>query len=242
MKTVQVIDGIPYRLRATPGNPESDVKFVHECCDCNLRHDVKIDIPAEVKGIDVTFNALDQRGKTPISLHAENVYPIWKKMVKSAKFRIVVFSPFLDSSLLQLLKNAAIPADRIHLVTDFSGQTLLEHPAQLKTIHALLQSGIEVKHLPRLHAKVLLVDRGSIALGSQNFTRAGKKNREVSSAFPNNRLSRPFADILLEWREEAKAIDPLLMEELLGKLEPLHRQHERLVKDAQQIIKESTRV
>lgn len=239
MATTQVIDGVPYKLHAVPGNPKSTVEFKHCCCDCGLQHDVTIDVPAEVKGIDITFSALAVREEDSISLHAENVYPIWKKAVKKAKYRITVFSPYFDYSLIQLLQNTNLSVDSIQVITDFSAQTLLEHPAQLKTIQALLEKGIAVKHLPGLHAQVLLVDGGTLVLGSQNVTRAGKLNWEVSGFFPRNKITSPFAQKLKAWIEEAEEIDPELVKHLLEKVEPLHKQYETLVRETQQALEEA---
>jgi len=60
MKKVKVIDGVPNRLRGVKSGAVSVVKFIHKCCSCGLRHDVKIEHTGKDPAVDITFNRLDK--------------------------------------------------------------------------------------------------------------------------------------------------------------------------------------
>jgi len=83
----------------------------------------------------------------------------------------------------------------------------------------LISSGIEVRSLPRLHAKVLLVDGWQVTLGSQNFTGYARRSRETSLAADTDLGASTFVRILTEWFDEAVPVDGGLADRLLQRLE-----------------------
>jgi hypothetical protein len=140
--------------------------------------------------------------------------------VQESSESIVVFSPYLDSMLDRLLKNSALAADAITVVTDFSPSSgAIDYRAQLTGMRALMRRGIEVRSLPRLHAKVLLCDWQTATAGSQNFTSYGRGSNEVT-VVPADDLSRSqFVATLREWLSASAPVDLEIVERLLTGLE-----------------------
>lgn len=152
------------------------------------------------------------------SLLAKDAYREWTKRVKSAEHSIVVFTPYFDRLLEQLLGNATVGPESITVVTDLSPTGGSEYLAQLTTIQRMLSAGIEVRSLERLHAKVLLVDDANVSLGSQNFTSFARKSKECT-AVPGDQLGGSrFVEQLLNWNDEASRVDEALVAELLARL------------------------
>jgi hypothetical protein len=98
------------------------------------------------------------------SQFAEDISKLWKKAVRDAEHSVVVFTPFLDNSLITLLKEAEVGSDQITLITECSALTLLESPAQLKTLKKLLASG-ELSMYYRLKASMTDMILMRIGLG-----------------------------------------------------------------------------
>jgi hypothetical protein len=175
-----------------------------------------------------TMSAVNMRG----AFLAQDVYRHWEKRLAEAKTTVTVFTPFFDNVLLRVLaSNPAMSANKITLVTDFVPEHLLRSPAQLHTIKRAMGLGISVRSLARLHAKILLVDDAYAIVGSQNFTRAGRKNREASVAPQITWPLHRFIKTLQAWRLEATPIDEALVDALLTTLEPRLREQKRLLKD-----------
>jgi len=96
-------------------------------------------------------------------------------------------------------------------------------------IRRLISSGIEVRSLSRLHAKVLLVDGRQITLGSQNFTGYARRSKETSLAADADLGASTLVRILNEWFDEAVPVDGDLVDRLLERLEqPMARARETI--------------
>lgn len=106
----------------------------------------------------------------------------WRSRVKTAQSRIVVLSPYLDDLVRTLLKRSPLDQSCTTVVTNLNpdevSPTLLK---QVRTLRKLIADGVDVRHLDRLHAKVLLVDDAAVSIGSQNFTRFARKSRETTT-------------------------------------------------------------
>ncbi|MBI5643769.1 MAG: phosphatidylserine/phosphatidylglycerophosphate/cardiolipin synthase family protein [Deltaproteobacteria bacterium] len=160
-----------------------------------------------------------------------DAYSKWKRLVSKAQECITVFSPYLDKLLLSLLNNSKIDNKAVALITDFNPSSLLDHPNQLKTIKKAFSKGISVLSLHGLHAKVLLVDDQFVTIGSQNFTSAGRRNKECTVVPSDSFTGTKLIDILLHWKEKAEPIDEEFVDLLISKLVRRIRQHKKLVKE-----------
>ncbi|WP_157981735.1 phospholipase D-like domain-containing protein [Protaetiibacter intestinalis] len=152
-------------------------------------------------------------------LLARDVYPGWKRMAASATESIRVFTPYLDSLLARLLANAVISTPQISVVTDLSPNSgALTYRRQLLGLRQLLTAGVEVRSLPRLHAKVMVVDGKRLTVGSQNFTSYARGSRETTASFASAGSERDFLAELDRWFAESTMVDLALVEALLDGL------------------------
>jgi hypothetical protein len=72
-----------------------------------------------------------------------------------------------------------------------------------------------VRHLDRVHAKVLWVDHGRVVYGSQNFTTYARSSREASTAPAGDLTDSTFIATLRRWLAESTPIDADLIDALL---------------------------
>jgi hypothetical protein len=110
------------------------------------------------------------------------------------------------------------------VVTDLSPASgARDYRAQLLTIKGLLEDGVEVRSLPRMHAKVLLTDEALVTLGSQNFTSYARRSRECT-AVPGEVLNGgEFIAVLREWIGESEPVEEELVNALLTGLDELSK-------------------
>ncbi len=131
----------------------------------------------------------------------------------------MIFSPYLDRLVLHLVGHCPLPAEQVVVVTDLSPHSgALDYVAQLKALKRLIGIGVEVRSLPRLHAKVLQVDRTVVTLGSQNFTSYARKSRECTAAPPEPVGDAQFLDTLEQWRADSIEVPEELVDRLLDQL------------------------
>jgi|SRR5208283_2010070 len=172
--------------------------------------------------------------KQYLSFVAHDVYAKWKRLVAAAQDSITIYTPFFDQLLPSLIKeNKQVDTDNINIVTDFSPESLLELPNQLRTIKKILSDGISVLTLPGLHAKILLIDDKYVSVGSQNFTCRGRKNKEASVLPSASLEGSRFTATLMEWRKQATNIDEDFVDLLISQLQHRLKKHGDLHKDFQ---------
>lgn len=160
------------------------------------------------------YDDLDQQ------LLARSAHRLWERRVKAATASVRVFTPYLDRTLATLLNKAGPDID-LAVVTDLSPVSgVLDYAWQLHGVQRLLTSGVQVRSLRRLHAKVLLVDSRHATLGSQNFTRYGQDSKETTAAPSGDLAGSKFVGTLDGWFEEAEPVDLDFVERLLERLSP----------------------
>ena len=113
---------------------------------------------------------------------AKDAFYVWRSRIKTAQLRIVVLSPYLDDLVRTLLKSSPLDQSCSTVVTNLDpcevSPSLLK---QVRSLRKLIADGVDVRHLDRLHAKVLLVDDAAVSIGSQNFTRFARRSRETTT-------------------------------------------------------------
>lgn len=150
---------------------------------------------------------------------ARDVYRSWKLRVQRAEVSVRVFTPYFDGALDRLLGNADLKPGDISVVTDLSPASgALDYRGQLLGARALLRHGIEVRSLPRLHAKVLLCDGVHVTIGSQNFTSYGRGSHETTALIVDDISDTTFGATLDEWYAAATPVSLEFIEGLLVEL------------------------
>lgn len=181
------------------------------------------------------------------SFYALDIHGRWKSRIKMAESTVVVFTPYFDHLLPKLLTAAPIEVDAITVVTDLSPQSGgAQNSKQLKAVLDLIERGVQVLTLDRLHAKVLIVDDAYVLAGSQNFTSFARKSKEATIDEPNDLSDTAFVARLREWEHEAEEVDPQLVRALLEALsddvDELGRREASLVAAYEQVLADFERV
>lgn len=148
-------------------------------------------------------------------LIAKDVYSDWKCLVARASSSVVIFSPYLDRLVTFLLKNAKLPSSALTVVTDLTPQQANGYLGQLRTLTQLLDLGVQVRSLSRLHAKILLVDDQFVICGSQNFTTYARKSKEASAVPTDASSTLRFIQRLQEWLDASEIVNKDLVDRLL---------------------------
>ena len=115
---------------------------------------------------------------TPIPF---NAYSSWLEVAESAQSQLVVFSPFLDEMVLHLFEKCPLGWDKLGLVTQMDWEdSSMQGFTKKIVINQLIRNGVDVRYLPRLHAKAIVSDWDRAVSGSQNFTYYSQHSYEVS--------------------------------------------------------------
>ncbi len=143
----------------------------------------------------------------------------WRKMARNANKSIVVFSPYLDTQVSSLLQTSSLPVENKVVVTDLSPDSgALDYLAQLKALRTLIQKGVEVRSLPRLHAKVLWVDEFLVSVGSQNFTKYARASKETTGFHIEELEIESLHQNLARWLSDSEPVSIVLLCELIDGL------------------------
>lgn len=173
---------------------------------------------------------------------ATDAYPAWKATIAAAQDSVVIFTPYFDALLERLIKPSVVD---VTVVTDMSPTSgARDYLPQLRSILNLLNGGVEVRHLERLHAKVLWSDGGTVIYGSQNFTTYARSSKEVTHVSRSDLTKTEVTQTLQSWLEESTPIDVELVEFLLANAQApaavLMSAHEELLKAHESALAEYT--
>jgi len=131
-------------------------------------------------------------------------------MVRAAQRRVVVMTPFFDSTgaiwLKEMLSCATPGVERILVLRSLDDRSRQDYPFGFDTISAWLKSqgvGVFNYSITRVngkretfHAKVILCDRSSAYLGSSNVTAASLEHSMEMGAVLDGRAAAKVADVI----------------------------------------------
>jgi hypothetical protein len=141
-----------------------------------------------------------------MQIHLDDCSSLWDEYIQDASESIVVFSPYFDWLLVNLFSSCALPYSDIYLVTQLDrADSRSENITRINRIVELVNLGVNVRILDRLHAKVLVVDDEHAFFGSQNFTNYSKESIEITTQISRSEddvdeFFDHFAELLLEAR------------------------------------------
>lgn len=107
--------------------------------------------------------------------------------------------------------------------TCFSVAAYATGGSSIATVRRLIESGIEVRHIDRLHAKVVIAGSGFCSVGSQNLTSAGVRNREVSVAVTDPEKIGLLLEELQPWMKASRPITVEMVAAVEAALPPLKK-------------------
>ena len=108
---------------------------------------------------------------------------------------LYIMTPYFTGSIISKLVKAAHEKS-IYFFTDLSGSSVLSQSVDLNVIEELLDAGVVVYSRSNLHAK-LIYNGNSVVIGSQNFTRKGITNLEVSAAFSARLIDKETLNLVI---------------------------------------------
>lgn len=110
-----------------------------------------------------------------------NAYSSWLEVAKSARSQLVIFSPFLDEMVEHLFEECPLEWRKLGLVTQVDWVDLTSQGINKRLVmNRLVRLGVDVRYLPKLHAKAIVSDWDRAVIGSQNFTYFSQYSYEVS--------------------------------------------------------------
>lgn len=142
-----------------------------------------------------------------MEIHLNDCSGLWEDYIKDANQSVVVFTPYFDWLLLDLFSSCDLPYSGIYLVTQLDWiDSRSENLTRINRIVELVNLGVNVRILDRLHAKVLIVDDEYAFFGSQNFTNYSMGSIEITTQVSRyeddvEEFLDYFENLLLEARE-----------------------------------------
>ena len=144
----------------------------------------------------------------------------WKKEIAFAEEAVIFLSPYLTSNTANLvLQNADARFTRVYTV--FSFQNFASGGSSIKTLRQLQNKGLQLFHLERLHAKVLIVDKKFASVGSQNLTFGGTRNKEASVVILDVEQISRLKELVESWIVDAMPISEVMITKAENLIEPL---------------------
>lgn len=142
-----------------------------------------------------------------MEIHLEDCSSLWEDYIQEATDSIVVFTPYFDWLLVSLFSSCELPYSDIYLVTQLDRiDSRSENITRINRIVELVNLGVNVRILDRIHAKILVVDDEHAFFGSQNFTNYSTGSIEISTQISRSdddcdEIFDYFANLLLEARK-----------------------------------------
>lgn len=144
-------------------------------------------------------------GITPIP---SNAYPYWVEIAELAQSELVIFTPYFDEIVLDIFEKSLLSNHRKSLVTQLDWENNTRHGVhQRALIDIVLDRGIDVRVMRRLHAKAIVSDWDRAVIGSQNFTFYSQESHEISfflDKFTEGADLDVVFETLSEWWELAR--------------------------------------
>lgn len=135
----------------------------------------------------------------------------WKNAADNSSEPILIFSPYLTSTVASTIL-ASSHAAEIH--TRFEVELFASGSSSLSTLRSLIDAGHALFHVPDLHAKVVLDRQGFVSVGSQNLTRRGSRNREVTALFSGADAAHAVAELVDPWLADRSSITGQMIDEM----------------------------
>ncbi len=162
-----------------------------------------------------------------------NVAPRWRSEIRRSPSGVVIVSPYLTSATADSVI-AAADAASAEVYTRFETELFVNGGSSIATIKRLLLAGYRLFHVSGLHAKMVLA--GSFAsIGSQNLTRGGTTNRELSVLLRSERDVSSARRALESLREGRVPISLQMVEQVEAVLPKLRRRASALLREARSI-------
>ncbi|MDS9592667.1 phospholipase D-like domain-containing protein [Pseudomonas sp. HTZ1] len=147
----------------------------------------------------------------------KDIHPRWQQQAKRSSQPLIILSPYITQDVaLSLVKGKT--GARIY--TLFDTNVFATGGSDLEDIVELMQKH-EVYQLDGLHAKLVTDKDTFVTVGSQNLTRGGKHNLELSVHLNDEPARRQAMDIVEPWLDDAERITPEMVADMKVDIERL---------------------
>src|SRR5437870_461909 len=109
------------------------------------------------------------------NLHARSVTRHWIALAGRDQRNLILLSPYLTARIAEKVA-ARSEKSTCRIFTVFTAENFATGASSLSTIKTLVSNGYSLFHIEGLHAKAVLGE-GGVAVGSQNLTAQGARNK-----------------------------------------------------------------
>jgi len=173
-----------------------------------FKADARYFLPPPAQAGPVTAQVLAAGPDTPW----EPIHRAQVEAISGARKRVLLVTPYFvpSEAAMMALTSAALSGVDTALVVPRRSDSRMVTLAARSYFDVLAEAGVRVYEFPRmLHTKALLVDDGTVILGSANFDRRSfRLNFELSMLFENSDLGDRLARILYGYLGESRRFDP----------------------------------
>jgi hypothetical protein len=144
----------------------------------------------------------------------------WAVEVEGAADRVAIFSPYITLEAVDLIFSGKRPP-KCDVYTAFRAYYFVSGASSLAALRRLLDMGVHLYQVRKLHAKMLIIPGRFASIGSQNLTGQGQRNREATVAITNQNAVEKIEQLAARWIEQAEAIGLEQLAEMDAAIEPL---------------------
>ncbi|MHC5194875.1 phospholipase D-like domain-containing protein [Pseudomonas frederiksbergensis] len=153
----------------------------------------------------------------------DEISPRWKQDAKRSTKPLTILSPYITGDVaLNLVKGKA----HARIYTLFEAEVFVARGSSLDDIKRLMKDH-QVYRLDGLHAKLVTDNASFVTVGSQNLTRGGQFNNELSVHLWDKPARQQAMAIVEPWLEGATLITPAMVADMEKDIERLRAMYRK---------------
>lgn len=144
----------------------------------------------------------------------DDISGYWSDYGKNAK-KLIILSPYIT---MPLEKEILDSVSDIEVYTLFNAKDFFIGSSDLDVLIDMKKAGVKIFALRDLHAKIVFSPNQFFSIGSQNFTKNGKRKKEASIFSTDKTKLKELESSFEEWVEEAEELDKAAFESVKEKI------------------------
>lgn len=160
-----------------------------------------------------------------------SIHKRWIDEVSKATRRVIVFSPYVTSSLAESVLTKADPRI-LKLYTTVCLETFASGGSSVVSLLNLCEAGYKIFETPLLHAKLILVDDHFATIGSQNLTSNAVRNAEATAVFTEPNEVSHIAGLVETWIKASTPVSRELLSSFKDQIPNAIRQYRKMKRAA----------
>ncbi len=134
-----------------------------------------------------------------MEIYLTNVAERWKNELDNADCSVSIFTPYLSSPTAKEIVEHISHPEKCNIYTLFESYNFAVGSSDINTLSTLQDMGFNLFHLPKLHAKIILIHGKFVSIGSQNVTNAGQERREATICTSSNQAIKQVENDVQNW-------------------------------------------